>query len=282
MYGPRLGRGWVAMPSATTKVHSAARKRADRVLLERYHRTGDRRVRDELVNRFMPLARKLARRYCRGAEPLDDLTQVAAIGLLKAVERFDPSRGIAFTSYAVPTITGELKRYFRDHSWAVRPPRDLQELTLRVDQIATELTRKLERSPTTAELSEAAGLTDEQLLEVIQARSARSAVSLQASAGADGESGTLEDWIGHDDGGIESAETHAIVDALLTSLTARERAIVRMRFDKDMTQVEIGAIVGVSQMQISRIIRQSLDRLRHVADHQQQAMAVPSRGSSGY
>ncbi|MDQ3678601.1 MAG: SigB/SigF/SigG family RNA polymerase sigma factor [Actinomycetota bacterium] len=270
------------MPSATTKVHSAARKRADRVLLERYHRTGDRRVRDELVNRFMPLARKLARRYCRGAEPLDDLTQVAAIGLLKAVERFDPSRGIAFTSYAVPTITGELKRYFRDHSWAVRPPRDLQELTLRVDQIATELTRKLERSPTTAELSEAAGLTDEQLLEVIQARSARSAVSLQASAGADGESGTLEAWIGHDDGGIESAETHAVLDALLTSLTARERAIVRMRFDKDMTQVEIGAIVGVSQMQISRIIRQSLDRLRHVADHQQQAMAVPSRGSSGY
>jgi RNA polymerase sigma-B factor len=270
------------MHTATAPVDTAARKREDRILLARYHRTGDQRVRDELIERFMPLARKLARRYSRGYESLDDLTQVAAVGLIKAVDRFDPARGIAFSSYAVPTITGELKRYFRDYSWAVRPPRDLQELTLRVDQIATDLTRKLERSPTTAELSAAAGVNEETLLDVIQARSARGAISLQAPAGGDSDGGTLEDWIGHDDGGIEAAETHAVLDTLLTSLSTRERAILRMRFHEDMTQAEIGTIIGVSQMQISRIIRQALQRLRTVSDHQQEAIALLAQARPGY
>jgi len=255
----------------TTKV-DALRKRDDLILLQRYRATGDRRVRDELVERFMPLARKLARRYSRGYESLDDLTQVASVGLIKAVERFDPSRGIAFSSYAVPTIAGELKRYFRDYSWAVRPPRDLQELTLRVDNVAADLTRTLERSPTTAELCEETGLSEEQLLEVIQARSARGAISLQAPTGSDGESGTLEDWIGHDDGGIELAETSAVLDGLLSNLSPRERAILRMRFDEDLTQAEIGEVIGVSQMQISRLIRQAVQRLRERADQEQPAL----------
>lgn len=261
-----------------TDTDTAARRREDRALLQRYHRTGERRVRDDLVERFMPLARKLARRYSRGQESIEDLTQVAAVGLIKAVDRFDPTRGIAFSSYAVPTITGELKRHFRDFSWAVRPPRDLQELTLKVDQIATELTRTLERAPTATELSEAAGLTEEDLLDVLQARSARGAISLQTPTGGDGESGTLEDWIGQDDGGIQAAETHAVLDEMLTNLSPRERTILRLRFDEDMTQAEIGAMVGVSQMQISRIIRQALQRLREVSDHQYD---IPARGELG-
>jgi RNA polymerase sigma-B factor len=264
------------MSIAPSPTDSAARRRRDHELLDCYRRTGDRKVRDQVVERFMPLARKLARRYGRGYESLDDLNQVAAVGLIKAIERFDPARGIAFSSFAVPTISGELKRYFRDYSWAVRPPRDLQEMTLRVDQLATELTRTLERSPTTAELSEASGLNEEQLLEVIQARSARGAISLQAPTGSDGDSGTLEDWIGHDDGGIERAETHAILNALLKSLSVRERDILRMRFQEDLTQAEIGEVIGVSQMQISRIIRQSLQRLRQVSV--QQEISTAARG----
>lgn len=257
------------MHPTTGQAKNVARCREDRILFERYHRTGDQRVRDELVDRFMPLAHKLARRYCRASEPLDDLSQVAAVGLIKAVERFDPARGVAFSSYAVPTITGELKRYFRDYSWAVRPPRDLQELTLRVDLIAAELSRKLDRAPTTAELSEAAEISEEQLLEAIQARSARGALSLQAPTGDGEDSSTLEDWIGQDDGGLASAEAHADLDALLLSLTTREREILRMRFEEDMTQAEIGEVVGVSQMQISRLIRQALQHVRDASDRQQ-------------
>jgi len=212
----------------------------------------------------MPLARSMALRYRRSFEPMDDLVQVASVGLIKAIDRYEPSRG-AFSSYALPTIAGELKRYFRDYSWAVRPPRDLQELTQRVDRIEGELTRQLGRSPTTAELSTAAGIGEEKLLDAIQASSARGAVSLQAPSGEDG---TIEERIGTDDGGIGSAETNAILDTLLPSLTPRERAILRLRFDEDMTQAEIGAVIGVGQMQISRIIRQALQRLRDAADRQ--------------
>lgn len=261
--------------SHTKQLPSDARIREDRVLLERYHRTGERRTRDELVERFMPLARKLARRYSRGNEPIDDLTQVAAMGLIKAVERFDPARNIAFSSYAVPTITGELKRYFRDYSWAVRPPRDLQELTLRVDHVATDLARKLDRSPTTSELSQAVGITEEELLEALQASSARGALSLQAPTGGDEDAATIEDWFGQDDGGLRAAENHADLDVLLRNLSSREREILRMRFDEDMTQVEIGEIIGVSQMQISRLIRQALQRLRDVsAGREQRALSA--------
>jgi RNA polymerase sigma-B factor len=229
------------MMLAAAKVDKVERARDDRFLLQRYCRTRDPRARDELVARFMPLAQSLARRYQRSSEQFDDLAQVAAVGLVKAIDRYDPARGVAFSSYAVPTITGELKRYFRDYSWAVRPPRDLQELTLRVDRVAADLTRRLERSPTSAELSQAAGISDEQLLEAMQARSARGAISLQSPNHQDGGGTTLEDLIGHDDGGIRSAETSAVLDGLLTCLSPRERDILRMRFHKDMTQAEIGS-----------------------------------------
>jgi RNA polymerase sigma-B factor len=234
---------------------------------------GDRRAREELTTRFMPLARSIAVRYRHSSEPLDDLRQVAALGLIKAIDRYDPSRGLAFSSYAVPTIAGELKHYLRDCSWAVRPPRGLRELSTRVAGVASELTRQLGRAPTTGELSIAAGVGQQKLLEAIQAGSARGALSLQAPAVAAGES-TLQDRIGHDDGGIASVETQAVLDALLASLTARERLVLRLRIDEDMMQAEIGAIVGVSQVQVSRIIGQALERLRATAETQRQPVGA--------
>lgn len=225
----------------------------------------------------MPLARSIAVRYRRSSEPLDDLMQVAAIGLIKAIDRYDPSRGLAFSSYAVPTIVGELKHYLRDHSWTVRPPRGLRELSARVDGVARELTRRLGRVPTTAELSSAASIDEATLLDTIQASWARTALSLQMPVGADGDA-TLQDWIGHDDGGIEAAETHVALDMLLTTLTARERLVLRLRIDEDMMQAEIGAIVGVSQVQISRIINLALQRLRAEADREPQPVG-PGRPS---
>lgn len=223
---------------------------------------GDRDAREALTAQFMPLARSVAMPHRRSSEPVDDLIQVAAVALIKAIDRYEPSRGVAFSSYAVPSIGGELKRYFRDRSWAVRPPRGLQELSARVDAFAHALTGQLGRAPTTAELSEAAGIDEEQVLEALTASSARAALSLQAHAGDDGYA-TLEDWIGHDDGGITSAETRSVLDTLLATLTARERLVVRLRFDEDLTQAQIGTIVGVSQIGVSRILHRALQRARH-------------------
>jgi RNA polymerase sigma-B factor len=228
--------------------------------------TGDSRARTALIERFMPLARSLARRYQRSGEPLDDLVQVASIALVKAIDRYDPARGYAFSSFAVPTIAGELKRYFRDHSWTVRPPRDLQEVTLRVETALTRLTQQLDRSPTTHELAEAAGLDDEQVLEALQARRGRSAVSLQTPQGDPADGMTLGDTIGAEDSDLERAEQRAALDDLLKTVPARAREMVRLRFEEDMTQAEIGAIFGVSQMQVSRILRQTIDQLRLVAE----------------
>jgi RNA polymerase sigma-B factor len=237
----------------------------DQRLFRAWLDSGDTNARAALVERFMPLARSLARRYQRSGEPLEDLVQVASVALVKAIDRYDPARGYAFSSFAVPTIAGELKRYFRDHSWTVRPPRDLQEVTLRVETALTRLTQQLDRSPTTQELAEAAGLDDEQVLEALQARRGRSAVSLQSPQGDPGDAMTLGDTIGAEDPDLERAEQRAALDDLLKTVPARAREMVRLRFEEDMTQAEIGAIFGVSQMQVSRILRQTIEQLREVA-----------------
>jgi RNA polymerase sigma-B factor len=242
------------------------RAREDKRLFEAWLTTGDNRARTALIERFMPLARSLARRYQRSGEPLDDLVQVASIALVKAIDRYDPARGYAFSSFAVPTIAGELKRHFRDHSWTVRPPRDLQEVTLRVETALTRLIQQLDRSPTTHELAEAAGVDDEQVLEALQARRGRSAISLQAPQGDPADGMTLGDTIGADDVDLERAEQRAALDDLLKTVPARAREMVRLRFEEDMTQAEIGAIFGVSQMQVSRILRQTIEQLRAVAE----------------
>ena len=242
------------------------RARDEQRLFRAWLDTGDRRARAALIERFMPLARSLARRYQRSGEPFDDLVQVASVALVKAIDRYDPARGCAFSSFAVPTIAGELKRHFRDHSWAVRPPRDLQEVTLRVENALTRITQQLDRSPTTRELAAAAGLDEEQVLEALQARRGRSAVSLQAPQGEPGEGLTLGDTLGVEDPQLERAEQRAALDDLLKTVPTRAREMVRLRFEEDMTQAEIGAVFGVSQMQVSRILRQTVAQLRDVAE----------------
>ena len=237
------------------------RHRRDRELFLRLKVHGDRRAREELVERFVGLARQVAVRYRRQSEPLEDVMQVASLGLLKAIDRFDPDRGLAFSSFAVPTMLGEVKRHFRDKSWTVRPPRDLQELTLRVEQATTQLSSQLGRAPSVPELSEHLSVSDEDILEALEAGRARSATSLSAPRGDDEDSATLGDLLGGDEDGFARAEDRATLAVLFAELTPRERTVLTLRFKQDMTQAEIGAIVGVSQMQVSRIIRGSIERL---------------------
>jgi RNA polymerase sigma-B factor len=239
----------------------AARTREDRRLLERYHRHGDPAAREALVERFLPLARQLARRYQRGGEPLDDLVQVASLGLLKAIDRFEPDRPTAFSSFAVPTILGELKRHFRDRGWSVRVPRDLQEMSVRVERTSEELGRQLGRAPTPVEIGEHIGITTEQVLEAREAAGAYRAVSLDRPRDDD-EEDSAADWMGIEDPGFGLAEDAATVERLMIVLTDREREVLRLRFGEDLTQSEIGARVGVSQMHVSRLIRQAVARLR--------------------
>ena len=247
----------------------AARTREDRRLLVQYHRGGDAAARDALVERFLPLARQLARRYQRGGEPLDDLVQVASLGLLKAIDRFDPARETAFSSFAVPTILGELKRHFRDKGWSVRVPRDLQELAVKVDRVGEQMSRELGRAPTPAEIAETTGASTEQVLEAREAAAAYRAVSLDRPRDDDEEEGGIADSVGADDPGFSLAEDAATVQRLMKVLTDREREVLRLRFEEDLTQSEIGARVGVSQMHVSRLIRQSVARLREVAESDQ-------------
>ena len=233
---------------------------------------GDRRARDELATRFMPLARSLALRYRRSSEPLEDLLQVASLGLIKAIDRFDPGRAVAFSSYAVPTILGEIRRYFRDHTWAVRVPRGLQELSVRVDRAVGELSEKLHRQPSIMEIAGAVGATEEEVLEALQAGAAYHAVSFETPTGGSGEDvATVADSLGGDEHGFDRAEERAVRAGLLKALSARERQVLRMRLADDMTQAEIGARVGVSQMQVSRIVRQALQRLRDAAERSPQS-----------
>ena len=253
-----------ARPSST----AARRAQEERALFARLSVDGDTRARDALVERYMPLARSLARRYQRPGDPLDDLLQVAALGLVKALDRFDPEREIAFSSYAVPTILGEIKRYFRDCTWAVRMPRDLQELTLRVDRAVGTLAEELHRQPSMRELAEAVGSHEESVLEALQAGGAYRALSFDAPRGRDDDAATLADSMGVGEHGFERAEDRATLERLMRIVTDREREILHMRFELDMTQAEIGEVIGVSQMQVSRVIRRALERLRSLAEGQ--------------
>ena len=242
------------------------RNREDRALFETYRATGNPALRDELAARFLPLARQLARRYWRTDEPLDDLVQVASLGLVKAIDRFDPTRAVSFSSYAVPTILGEIKRHFRDRTWSVHVPRDLQELALRIDRAVSVLARQLQRSPSVAEIAEAVGVTEEQVLEAMDASGAYRAASIDAPRGDEEEAGdTVGDTVGSDEHGYNLAEDRATLDRLLRAISPREREVLRLRFQEDLTQAEIGERIGVSQMQVSRLIRQALGRLRSMA-----------------
>ncbi|HET6509741.1 MAG TPA: SigB/SigF/SigG family RNA polymerase sigma factor [Baekduia sp.] len=238
----------------------------DAMMLRRYARTRDPQLREQLVHRYLPLARYAAAQYRHGSEPFDDLVQVASVGLLKALDRYDPVRGAAFSSYALPTMSGELRRHFRDRSWAVRPPRDLQEQALAVERATETLARELGHVPTIDDVAQRTGLEPEAVLEAREALSARLSASLSAPVrGSDDDELDLGSRLGADDGGYATAEARATLGALTRCLTAREREIVRLRFDEDLTQSEIGAIVGLSQMHVSRVLRQAVDKLRAAA-----------------
>jgi RNA polymerase sigma-B factor len=235
-------------------------------LLQQFAHRPDPALRRQIVERYLPLARFAASRYATGREPFDDLVQVASIGLLNAIDRFDPDNGAAFSSYALPTIHGELRRYFRDRSWAVRPPRDLQEDALRVAKATDDLEGRHRRSPTIEQVATAAGLTIAATLEAREALAARHASSLSTPAGPDDREPAVDRHHGIVDDGYARAEDRVTISALAArALTRRERQIVQLRFQDDLTQAQIGAIVGLSQMHVSRVLRNAIAKLRSVA-----------------
>jgi RNA polymerase sigma-B factor len=233
--------------------------RDDRRLFDRYRRDRDPADREALVERYAPLARQLARRY--HSSDAEDVLQVAYIGLLKAIDRFDPDRGLAFSSLAVPTILGEIKRYFRDLGWTVRVPRDIQELSLRVEKVADALTGELGRLPSAREIAERCDTTAERVLEARASATAHRAISLDQPSG-EPDMEDMVDRIGGEDAGYERAESAVHVDSLLAALPERERLVLELRFREDLMQREIAERLGISQMQVSRLISRSLATLR--------------------
>ena len=244
---------------------SAARAR-ERELLVRYHRAGDLAAREELVHRFLPFARDLARRYSYTDEPLDDLVQVASLGLIKAIDRFDPDRGAKFTSFAAPTILGELKRHFRDKGWAMRVPRDLQERALVVIRAAEALSKELGRSPKPREVASAVGCSVEEVLEAQQAAASYEAASLDAPTARDDNDGaSLVDMLGDTDGAYELVEERDAIASTWKELPDVERSVLELRFVHDLNQSEIGERIGYSQMHVSRLLRRALNRMEEAA-----------------
>ena len=259
-----------ATDTANARLRSSAATGTDTLArtFARWKQHGDRSAREELVRRFQPLARSLARRYHGSREPFEDLTQVAYLGLLKAIDRFDPSRGNRFAAFAVPTITGELRRYLRDTTWAVHVPRGAQERTLEVEQVIAQLTSRLGRSPTVGEIAQYLERDHEEVLDAMQISQARASLSLDAprQAGAEEDAEPRIETIGVEEDGYALVEDGSAVAHALSSLGDRERQIIELRFGREMTQSEIAVEVGLSQMQISRLLRSSLAQMRQVAE----------------
>ncbi len=255
-------------PVATTRSERTAADRAKAremfVTLSQMDQDDPRRarLRDDLVEAHLPLVEYLARRFRNRGEPLDDLVQVATIGLIKSVDRFDLERGVEFSTYATPTIVGEIKRHFRDKGWAIRVPRRLQELKLSLTKATSELSQKNGRSPTVAELANHLGLTEEEILEGLESANAYSAVSLDAPDGGDDDSPAVADSLGVMDDALESVEYRESLKPLLEKLPAREKRILMLRFFGNMTQSQIAAELGISQMHVSRLLARTLAQLR--------------------
>ena len=250
-----------ARSASANPIDRARRQREDQRLMRKVQ-TGDDRAREELIERYMPLARSLALRYRRASEPLDDLIQVASVGLVKAVDRWDPERGLAFSSYAVPTILGELRRYFRDSTWDVRPARDLQELCLALEEAREALWGELGRQPTVADLAGRLERQPEEIVEALQATEGRSVRSLDAPVhDEENDSASAGDLIGTHDEEFDRVEAGVTLERLTGILDDRAREILRLRFAEDLLQSEIAEMVGCSQMHVSRIIRSSLEKL---------------------
>jgi RNA polymerase sigma-B factor len=263
--------------ASAASAHGRGSRAEVAALFERWREHHDERAREALVTRFAPLARSLARRYARSSEPFEDLLQVSMLGLLNAIDRFDPDRGRAFTSFAVPTILGELRRYFRDCGWAVHVPRGRQEQARRVEQASRRITGDRGRPPTVAELAQYLEMTTEDVLGAIQAANAYSTASLDEPRHdrEDGQSPSYAETLGELDDGYELVEDRTTIISAAQELPERERLILQLRFARGLTQTEIAQRVGVSQMQVSRLLRRSIARL------QASTGAVPEQGAPG-
>lgn len=260
----------MSSPATATPRKPAGKESGEQLrgLFLRWQQDRDEVAREALLQRFMPLARSLARRYDRSSEPFEDLLQVASLGLLNALDRFDPNRGNAFPSFAVPTILGEMRRYFRDCGWSVHVPRGSQERALRVGNAQERLSSERGRAPTVNEIAEYLELNTEEVIDALQAVQAYDSLSLDAPRSReddDGAATTFGESMGDIDPRYELVELDATVTAALKTLPPRERLILRLRFVEDLTQREIAAKIGISQMQVSRLLRRSLDHLRAVS-----------------
>jgi len=235
----------------------------DKILLRKYHEEGDLHAREKLIEQYMSLVRSLARRYSYRGEQLEDLVQIGAIGLIKAIDRFDLERSVELTTYATPNIIGEIKRHFRDKGWAVRVPRGLQELNVQLSRLMEQLTVQFGRSPTIPELAKASGSTEEEVLEALESGRAYSALSLSAGGGGEGEDALdpLES-IGSEEHQYEVSEDRAVLAPGFRALDDRERMILQLRFFDGLTQSQIAQQIGISQMHVSRLIRRSLEKIR--------------------
>ncbi len=246
----------------------------DKILLRRYHEDGDLRAREQLIEQYMSLVRSLARRYSYRGEQLEDLVQIGAIGLIKAIDRFDLDRGVELTTYATPNIIGEIKRHFRDKGWAVRVPRGLQELNIQLSRLMEQLTVQLGRSPTIPELAKAAGVEEEQVLEALESGRAYTSLSLSVGGGG-GDDDDLDplESLGTEEHQYEVSEDRAVLAPGFKALDDRERTILQLRFFDGLTQSQIAQQVGISQMHVSRLIRRSLEKIRETIAEDEESLA---------
>jgi len=246
----------------------------DKILLRRYHEDGDLQAREQLIEQYMSLVRSLARRYAYRGEQLEDLVQIGAIGLIKAIDRFDLERGVELTTYATPNIIGEIKRHFRDKGWSVRVPRGLQELNVQLSRLIEQLTVQLSRSPTIPELAKAAGVEEEQVLEALESGRAYTSLSLSVGGGV-GDDDDLDplESLGTEEHQYEVSEDRAILAPGFKALDERERKILQLRFFDGLTQSQIAQRVGISQMHVSRLIRRSLEKIRETIAEDEESLA---------
>jgi RNA polymerase sigma-B factor len=228
----------------------------------RFGENRDRATREELARRYLPFAKNLALRYRGASESFDDLLQVASLGLVNAIDRFDPERGTPFAAFASPTILGELKRHFRDRVWTVRVPRGLHDRMAEVDKAIAALTVELQRSPSVSEIAAKLEVDPGDVLEVLEANHNRRPLSLDRPVGGDEEESPASEWVGDDDEGFELIEDKLALERVLPHLDERERLVLHLRFVEDLTQSQIAERIGHSQMHVSRILRRTLERIR--------------------
>lgn len=253
--------------TSKTSGKSAWDKEKTRELFRRFKEEGDMDAREKLVMSHLNLVRFIANKFKNRGEPIDDLVQVGYLGLLKAIDRFDPSRGLEFTTFATPTIMGEIRRHFRDKGWSVRVPRRLQELSAKVNQATDTLTSQLQRSPTIAEIADYLDATVDEVLEAMESSSAYSSVSLEAPSGADDDdTPSVIDRYATEDSDLAFTDDRIIIEEALASFSPRERDVIEMRFLKGMTQIEIAEKLGISQVQVSRLLRRTLKKIQDKID----------------